>query len=256
MPGEMTDVEVTISTRQDYGEIVHETVVQTEPAAAEPVTLRTTVRVYPALRVEALKPMGGATVLRTTDGPQELEFQAITYHSKTASERLDLDKLILRSAAKVRWLGPKRPLASTDELDADVRVFSASVKPDGPPGQRAVNIALCAGSDVLLNHVLRWESIDLITPSPKLVVVTSGKQNYRVTLRSSDQKPFRVMGVECEAPGFVVAPLGTTSSPTHAVELTRVHSDKTTTRSGKWSIKFFTDNPDQKTVVVDMTSYD
>jgi hypothetical protein len=50
--GEETEVGVTLSIRQEFGEIVHDTAVLTKPASPEELVLRTMARIYPAIRTE------------------------------------------------------------------------------------------------------------------------------------------------------------------------------------------------------------
>jgi hypothetical protein len=131
-PGEGTEIEVTLSVRQEFGEIVHGTRVITEPPQPAGLVLLTMAKAYPPIRIEEVSPASGMALL-SSDKPKRVEFRLFAYGSPTEAP-VDLDRLELRSATKVDWLGPKEPAASDGDVTATMRRFSAEFDPTGPPG--------------------------------------------------------------------------------------------------------------------------
>ena len=114
-PGDETEVEVTLSIRQEFGDVIHDTVVLTEPAQPDELVLRTMARAYPAIRIEEVTP-GSGTVLLSSDKPKPVEFRVLAYGS-SRSAGVDLDRVELCSAINVDWLGLKEEVCLRGRLD-------------------------------------------------------------------------------------------------------------------------------------------
>ena len=199
-PGDETEVEVTISIRQDFGDVVHETAVLTEPPQPEDLVLRTMARAHPAMQIEEVTTANG-TVLLSSDKPKAVELRVRTYES-SIEPIVDLDRVELRSTTKVDWLGPKEEASSEDGLTVMTRRFTAVLDPAGPPGERKVGIVLQVDSRPCYTHVVSWEAVAPITASPKMIVVKPDARNYRVLLQSRDQKLFSITRIECKMAGI------------------------------------------------------
>jgi hypothetical protein len=62
-PGDETEVVVTLSVRQEFGDVVHDTVVLTEPPQSEVLVLRTMAKAVPSIRIEEVTPVSGLVLL-------------------------------------------------------------------------------------------------------------------------------------------------------------------------------------------------
>ena len=122
-PGDETEVEVTLSVRQEFGDITHETVVMTDPPQAEDMVLRTTATVYPSRPFEEVTP-SDRSVLLSSDQPKRVEFRAIAYGS-SSEPPFALDCAELRSTIKSDWEGSTEEGASEDGLAIQSRRFAA-----------------------------------------------------------------------------------------------------------------------------------
>ncbi len=243
-PGDETEVEVTLSIRQEFGDVVHDTVVLTEPAQPEELVLRTMARAYPAIRIEEVTPANGTVVL-TSDKPKSAEFRVLAYGSST-ERPVDLDRVDLRSTIKTGWLGPKEEGTSEDGLTFEARRFTALFDPAGPPGERKAAIVLQDDERPCYTHVVSWEAASPLTASPKMVVMKPGERDYRVVIQSRDQKPFRVTRIECKVPGVHGRAADTTAALTQMVEVGGQGAVRPQDRRG--TIAVFTDHPSQARV--------
>ncbi|MGO9471240.1 MAG: hypothetical protein ACLQVF_44690 [Isosphaeraceae bacterium] len=243
-PGDETVVEVTLSIRQEFGDVVHDTVVRTEPAPGEELVLRTVARAYPAIRIEEVTPANG-TVLLSSDRPKSVEFRVLAYGSSTQAP-IDLDRVELHSAIKVDWLGPKVNAVSQEDLTVETRRFAALLDPAGPPGERKAAIVLQDDERPCYTHVVSWEAASPLTASPKMVVMKPGERDYRVVIQSRDQKPFRVTRIECKVPGVHGRAADTTAALTQMVEVGGQGAVRPQDRRG--TIAVFTDHPSQARV--------
>ena len=64
----------------------------------------------------------------------------------------------------------------------ETRRFTASLDTTGQPGERNAEILLRDGEQVHCRHIVNWEIISPIMASPKLIVMTEGKREFRVVL--------------------------------------------------------------------------
>ena len=129
-PGDETEVEVKLSIRQEFGEIVHEAIVLTEPLQREELVLRTMAKAYPPIRIEEVMPVDGSALL-SSDRPKPVDFRVFALGSST-DPPIDLDRLTLRSTIKVDWTGPKEENPFEDGLRVESRRFTALLDPAGP----------------------------------------------------------------------------------------------------------------------------
>ncbi len=243
-PGDETKVEVALSIRQEFGEIVHGTQVLTEPPQPDDLVLRTMATAYPPIRLEETSP-GGVPVLLSSDHRRRLEFRV--FASGSSSEPpCDLDCVALRLTIKVEWAGPKEVVPSDDGLRVESRRFGALLDPTGPRGERRAEIRLLNGSHALYGHIVSWEVVSPIGVSPKLVVIQPGKQDYRVLIESRDQKLFRVTGVECKVRGVQGRARDAAAAFTHTVEIE--NRGVAPPEGGRGVITVFTDHPFQAKV--------
>jgi len=245
-PGDETDVEVTISIRQEFGDVVHDTVVLTEPAQPEELVVRTTARAFPPIRIEDVTPADGM-VLLSSDKPKPVEFRVHAYGSSTELA-VDLDRVELRSTVKVDWLGPREEPASEDDLTVQTRRFTALLDPAGPPGERKAEIVLQDGKRLSYSHVVSWEAASPLTASPKMVVMKPGERDYRILIQSRDQKAFRITRIECEARGVLGRAASTTAGASQMVEVECQVALRA--QGGQGLITVFTDHPGQRKVGV------
>ncbi len=243
-PGDATQVEVTLSIRQEFGDVIHDTVVLTEPAQPDELVLRTMARAYPAIRIEEVTPANG-TVLLSSDKPKPVEFRALAYGSST-EPFTDLDRVELRSAIKVNWLGPREKATFEDDLKVVTRRFAALLDPAGPPGERKTEIVLQDDKDPCCTHVVSWETVSPLTASPKMVVMTPGEREYRVLVQSRDQKPFRITRIECNVPGVEGRAANNAPALTQTAEVGGQGAVRP--KDGRGIITFFTDHPSQARV--------
>ena len=77
-PGDETEVEVLLSIQQEFGDVIHEVVVQTNPPQVEELVLRTTAKAYPAIRVEDTTPNNGS-VLPSSDKARLVEYSVFAH---------------------------------------------------------------------------------------------------------------------------------------------------------------------------------
>jgi hypothetical protein len=240
--GDETEVEVTLSVRQEFGDIVHETVVLTEPPQPGELVLRTTAKAYPPIRLEEERPESAAVKL-TSAQPKRIDLNAFAYGSSNEPP-YDLASMELCAIIKVGWAGPKDESPSDNGLTVASRRLAAWLDSGGPPGERKAEIVLCHRGQVVYRHALSWETVPAIAASPKTVVFQSEKRDYRVIVRASDQRPFRITRIECDVPGVRCRTAGSARSIEQVVEV----SDSATTRSDskRGTISVFTDHPAQE----------
>ncbi len=243
-PGDETEVEVTLSIRREFGDIVHDTVVLTEPAQAEELILRTMAKAYPQMRIEGVTPANGM-VLLSSDKPKLIEFRALAYGSST-EKSVDLDHVELRSAIKVNWLGPKEEGTSEDDLTIQARGFTALFDPAGAPGERKAEILLLNDKQPCYSHVVSWAAVSPLMASPKIIVMKPGERDYRVLIQSRDQKPFRITRIECMVPGVQARAANNGAAPTQKVEVEG--EDTSRPQNERGIITVFTDHPLQARV--------
>jgi len=240
-PGDETEVEVTLSIRQEFGDTVHDTVVLTEPAQSEELVLRTMASAYPAIRIEEIAPASG-TVLLSSDRPKPVELRVLAYGSSTEGP-LDLDGVELRSTIKVDWLGPKEEATSEDGLTVETRRFTARLDPAGAPGERKAEIVLVNDKQPCCTHVVSWETVTPITAFPKMIVLKPGERDYRVLIQSRDQKLFRITRIECNVPGIKGRAANDGAGVTQTVAVERPGALQP--QSVRGLITVFTDHPAQ-----------
>jgi len=247
-PNDEADVEVTISVRQEFGDIVHETAVLTEPPQAEDLVLRTTATAFPAFRVEEVTPANG-TVLLSSDKPKPVEFLALACGSSN-EPLINLNRVVLRSTTEAVWLGPKENAGSKDCLTSEMRRFTAVLDPAGPAGERKTGIVLESHGRPCYTHVVSWEVVSPMMASPKTIVVRPSARAYRVRIQSRDQALFRITRIECGVPGIRsrAASLGSAAQAQHVVEVEL--GETAPSGSVRSVIKVFTDHPAQERVDV------
>ena len=239
-PGDLTEVEVTISIRQEFGEIVHDTAVLTEPAEPEELVLRTMATAYPPVRIEEESPVKNAVLLRS-DKPKSVDFRVFVYGSSTEPP-VDLDRIELRSTIKVKWLGPKQAVTSDGDPTVETRQFTALLDPAGLPGERKSEIVLQDDKQTYYTHRLTWHVIPVITAAPKLIVMKPGKRDYRVLIQSRDQRQFRIMRVESKVPGIQGRAVNAAAALTQLVEVEA--EDALRKKDQRGHLTVFTDHPD------------
>ena len=108
-PNDAADVEVTLAVKQEFGDIVHDTIVMTEPAQPEELLLRTMAKAYPAIRIEEVTPANGI-VLLSSDKPKPVEFRALAYGSRAQARRLTWTAWSSARQSKSIGSGPRRKL--------------------------------------------------------------------------------------------------------------------------------------------------
>jgi hypothetical protein len=244
-PGDETGVEILLSVRQEFGEIVHEAVLLIDPSQSEELVLRTSATAYPPIRIEERVPMNGAVFLRSGD-PKRLELEAFAHG--TQSERpIDLDRLELRSTVKIEWIGPKT-ISGRDGLEVESRPFAVVLDLDGPAGRHNAEILLHDGKGVCGSHVVNWESVTPIAASPKLIAFEPGTGDNRVVLRSRDQKLFVIKRIECDVSGIRARVPDAVAALQHVVQFERAALARP--KRGRGMIAVITDHPDQNRVEV------
>jgi hypothetical protein len=200
-PGDEATVDVVLSVRQEFGEIIHETVVLTEPPQSGDIILRTCAKVYPPIQIDEVTPASGSTVL-STGGPKPVEFNVLAYGTAT-DPVADLDRLALRSELLVKWAGAKSERQLDDGLWLASRRCSAVLDPKGPIGDRKAQILLEIGGRAAYAHTVAWIVVPPVTTRPKVLAVTPGvAKDYLLIAHSHDQEKFRVTRVECGIPGI------------------------------------------------------
>ncbi len=245
-PGDETEIEVTLSIRQEFGDIVHETVVLTEPPQAEELVLRTMAKAYPSIRIDEATPGYGSSHL-SSDEPRRVEFCVFAHGSSTESP-VDLDGVVLRSTIRVYWAGAKVESPSDDDLRIQSRRFIAVLDPVGKPGRRRTEILLQRGEQTCYSHVVNWEVVSLMKVSPSMIVIKPGQLEYRALITSRDAMLFRITHVECSVPGIRGRAENTDAALAQTVLIQ--HDAISRSESGRMVVRVFTDHPTQGNVDV------
>jgi len=201
-------------------------------------------RAYPPIRIEEVTPANG-TVLLSSDRPKPVEFRVLAYGSSKQAP-IALDRVELRSAMKVHWLGLREEAASEDDLTVEARRFTALLDPAGPPGERRAAIVLLDDKQPCYTHVVSWQAVSPIAASPKMIVMKPGERDYRVLIRSRDQKLFRVIRIECNVPGVHGRAANNTAALTQMVKVDGQGALRP--QDGRGLITVFTDHPSQARV--------
>jgi len=243
-PGDATEVEVTLSIRQEFGEIVHGTRVLTDPAQRDDLILLTMAKAYAPIRIEEVTPVNGA-VLLSSDKPKEVEFRVVAC-GPSGEPLTNLDRLVVRSTIKAEWTGSKEELDCDDGLKLQARRLAAVLDTAGPVGERKAMIELLDGKQAVHSRVVSWDIVPRIVAVPKVVVIQPGKREYHVSFRSRDHRPFRVTRMECDVRGIQCRAQDGTAALVQAVEIESqpgVHP-----KGGHGVIMVSTDHPSQARV--------
>jgi hypothetical protein len=208
-PGDGTEVEVTLSVRQEFGDVVHETVVVTDPQQAQELVLRTVARAHPAARIEPQLEANGLALL-TSEKPRPVTLRAFAYGTATHPP-VDLARAEVRSSLDVKWAGPKEVTRSRDGLVEESRAFTVLLDPTGKSGEIKDQILLEGAGRPVCDYSLNWEAVLPLTPAPSLVIIRPGIGRSRVRLQSRDRRMFRVTAIECSVAG--VTPLPVVAAP-------------------------------------------
>ena len=196
-PGETADVDLTLVIGDKLGEVVHEAEVITDLPSAGSIVLRTSAVAFPRFRVEEISGPSKKSHFERSE-PFRVEYRAIA--SGTATDILpDLDRVELRSIEKAEWIGSKDSFPEEGGLKVESRRFVALLKCEAL-GEHKGEIIFLDGERTLHAHGENWDVISPITVSPKMIVIRAGKTTPRILLRSRDQRPFRVLRVECGLP--------------------------------------------------------
>lgn len=243
-PGDETQVEVTLAVRQEFGDIVHETVVLTEPPQSDELVLRTSVRAYPAVRVEEAV-LTDASILLTSDQPRRVVLRVFAYGS-TKQPPFRLDHVEPRSSVKVEWEGPEEATSSNDGLKVGSRRLVATLDPAAKVGERKDEILLLDSDRVVYRHTLNWEVVPPITSSPKMIVLRAGNNHFRLVVQSRDNSLFRITRVEISVPRISGCRDDGAAALTHSVVLEG--TDVRREGDGRGFVTVFTDHPLQSKV--------
>jgi len=245
-PGDRTDVVVRLSVRQEFGEIVHDTVVVTSPPQPEPLVLRTMATAYPPIRIEEVA-SSSDSVLLTSDQPTQFEFRVLACGT-AADPPVDLDRVEVRSTIKASWVGSKVEVPSEEGLTTGSRLFAAWFDSSGTPGERRAELQLAHGANVVHKHVLSWEAVSPIKATPKMIVMKPGERECRVLFRSRDQRLFRITGIECKVPGVQGRADSNAAAQTHTLDI-ESHGD-VRPQNAMRLVTVFTDHPAQQKVEI------
>jgi len=241
-PGEATEVDVTLVVGDKFGEVAHETEVVTDLPSDSNIVLRTTAQAFPAIRVEEVASSEGPILVGTRE-VRRVELRVLATGT-SAEPPVDLDRLELRSTIGVDWAGPKEESPADEGLKVETRRFTASLDPSGLPGDRQAEILLMDGKGVVGRHLVAWVVASAIAATPKMIVMERGKDRYRVTLQSRDQRPFRVVRVDCGVPGVQGRAATGSASRTQIVEVEGVPPPG----SGRGQVTVLTDHSAQEKV--------
>jgi hypothetical protein len=249
-PGEAMDVEVTLHVGDRFGQVVHIAEVVSDFPGQSSLLLRTTADAVTPVRIGEDLPFN-RTILLGTREPRQVAFRA--HASGTSTEPpVDLDRLELRSTIRVGWSEPKEVPRSNEGLRDESRRFIAVLDPTGPPGERRAEIALQRGETVYARHVVDWEVASALTVSPKVIVVRASERDYRLVIRSLDQRPFRIERIECSLPGMRFRALSTIAALTQKIHGEGVAPSKIQ----RGTATVFTDHPAQQRIEVPLVMID
>ena len=241
-PGDGTDLEVTLLVGDRFGEVIHTAEVVTDLTSDSDLIFTTMGHAMPPVRVEEVS-SSERTILIGEKATRQAEFRA--YASGTPTEPpADLDRLELRSTIKVEWAGMKEPSPSDGGLRVESRRFIATLDPSGPPGERRAEILLQEDKRVFVRQLVSWEIAAPITVAPKVIVMRPGQRDYRVVIRSRDQKPFRIRQIECSNPGIH----GRAVSASPGIEQSLQIEGTSTSKERRGAITVFIDHPIQEKV--------
>ena len=224
--------------RQEFGDIVHETVVVTEPPQAADLVLRTIATAYPRVRIENLTP-NNSSIIQSQKQPMQVECRAFSYGSST-EPAVDLDRMELQSTGSVKWTEPKEACAPEGDLHVESRRFAVTLDSAAPPGYHKTEIVLRHGENCRYNHVLSWEVVAPISVSPKVIVLKAGQNDYHVVVRSRDHSLFRIKTANCNAPGVRVRAATADRADTHTIYVE--YDDSPQLKNGRAVVRVTTDH--------------
>jgi hypothetical protein len=243
-PADETDVEVTISARQEFGEIVHDTEVLTDPPQCEALILRTTATAYPPIQIDEMA-SGGKTVLLSSDGQKRVDFRVLS-HGTSTQPPVDLDHMELQSTMKVEWTGLAEECPSRDNVRVVSRRFVALLNPGEPCGERRAEVLLKDGNVVRNRHIVNWEVRSPIAASTDMIVILPGKSDYQVVVQSRDQKVFRIVRIECKVSGVCGNVVNRAPDIRHTIGINSTSVSRPD--GGRGVITVLTDHPAQERV--------
>jgi hypothetical protein len=243
-PEEETGIRVALSVNQEFGDIIHETVILTDPPQREEIVLRTMAKAFPPIRFEEVA-SENASALLTSDRPTRVELNVFAYGTPS-QPAADLDHLMPVSTLKTTWGGPTEQGHDDGDLIVASRSLAVWVDPSDVAGAHSAEVQLKGRGGVVYRYVLNWETVGAIAASPKMAVVQTGKGNCRVVLRSNVQRKFRVVRAECDIPGVQVRVGNSASALQQVVEVTVSRTARSNLKGGV--IAVFTDDPGQMKV--------
>jgi hypothetical protein len=246
LPGEDTDIEISLSVREEFGDLIHEAVVMTQPPTENLLVLRTIARVYPQVRIEETTHANGTVILRETK-PTLAEFRVVA-HGSLSQRPVDLDRCELVSTTQAGWLGPKAGLDSEDGIRSETRRFFALLDTQGATGMRSATFHLRDCQALVLEHTVNWEVVAPIAAAPKMIVISGSGREFRVQLRSHDGAVFRVLSVSSDTARIHGRVVGASSAPMQVVVLQVRPGEQSERSRGRLSV--MTDHPSQREVEI------
>lgn len=238
-PGEDTTVSIRLRVGTQFGTVLHEAAVLTDPPPDRELVLRTMARAHPALRVENVSPWN-RPVLAGNREPRQAAYLVVA--SGTPDEPcVDLSRSSLEGSIPAEWDGPKRDGPPVDDLITESRRFLVTLDPTGASGERSAEVILREGGETVLSCPIQWEVVAQLTPEPKVVVLKSRSSTARVVIRSFDRQAFRITRVESPPPGLAVRAVGREGAPIQIIEAEGVPSSG----DARGVVTVFTDHPEQ-----------
>ncbi len=244
-PGESATLEATVRTGGATGPLSHYATVETDCPTAPALEFWTLANVLPRVKVAEV----GETPPLFPSGKSRRRFEVHAYGTNTEPPA-PLDSLSIRTTLQAGWDGPAVATKSEGGPTEQVRPFAVDLVGDGEPGSRSAVITLVSGNEELLRQSLSWEVASAIkaTPSGLVVAASDGPSEKRILIRSNDDRPFVIQGVEASLSGIKAAAPDNTSSATHTLTIQAIPSPENAGKAGEITIT--TDHPKQPTIKV------
>jgi hypothetical protein len=243
-PGNEVAIEVILLVGDRFGDVVHETEVVTEPTDVDPLVLKTSARVVPEIQVEAED--SARIVLPVGSNEDRVVPHRVLAWGTETDPPIDLDRLTLRSTIKVEWFGPKEQGIDDDGLPRATRRFRAKLPAHPSAGPQSAELVLFEGDTRRHVQTLRWEVVSALVAAPEVLIFRSGASKSRVLIRSTDRRPFRVLGVSSGTDGLQGRAVASEAAATQIVEF----DGEPRRIDGRPVATVLTDHPAQREVVL------
>ena len=244
-PGQAIEVQVVLKLGLGSGDVVHVAAIEME-GDDESVTLYTTATAHARATIDEVQPSTGLL--------EPGQFRRVDYLIQSFGVQSDppqtLDDQAIRCALPTEWVSPATTeLESKSSIVAVRRILAVTLPASSEPSHRLTTLEVRNGAGAVIGRrSINWEVAAALTASPAgLVFGTAAQagQQFKVIVRSRDNRPFRIAEAASNIAGMAVEVDGE-SKPSHAITARFGGQPQPGSRTGEVVLR--TDHPDQPVI--------